>query len=189
MGFVCSHRLRFSHRPQTFRSTAQASRLASALGGCPQVISGLVASSTADFHSEDPEGVELGADVDVLMRIGWKGLRCISQSVCPNNSNVSSRAQVSPPLPIPRQMSSSVIVGLRRLLPASRPRRAAIRPSPLDDQWYSNLSSPAAFRIMFLVIVDLRLGLSASLPRRAVFRPSLLDDQRCSKLSSLALHR
>lgn len=59
-GFVCLPRFHFSHRPQTFRSAAQASRLASALGGCPQVISGLVASSTADFHSEDPDGVELG---------------------------------------------------------------------------------------------------------------------------------
>ena len=134
-----------SQRPQTFRSAAQASRLASALGGCPQVISGLVASPTAEFHSEDPEGVELRTDGDGLMRIGWKAF-VVSVDLCVQTISMSSPVQVSPPLPIPRQMSSSVIVGLRRVLPASRPRRAAIRPSLQDDQRFSKLSSLAFHR-------------------------------------------
>ena len=114
MGFQCFFcRFPNSQRPQTFRSAAQASRLASALGGCPQVISGLVASSTADFHSEDPDGVELGfgkraedgADGDGLMRIGWKAF-IVSVNLCVQAVSMSSPVQVLPPLPIPRQMSS-----------------------------------------------------------------------------------
>jgi hypothetical protein len=102
-----------SHRPQTFRSAAQVSRLALALGGCPQVISGLVVSSTADFHSQDPEGMELGfgkraedgADGDGLMRIGWKAF-VGSVNLRVQTVSMSSSVQVLPPLPIPRQTSS-----------------------------------------------------------------------------------
>jgi hypothetical protein len=182
-----------SHRPQTFRSAAQVSTLASALGGCPQVISGLVLrprlpTSTAKILREWSRRGRLRADGDVMMRID--GRPSLYQSICVfKRFQLSAPMQVSPPLPIPRQMSSSVIVSLRRVLPASRPRRAAIRPSPLAGQWFYNLSSPAAFRRMFLVIVGLRLALSASHPRRAVFRPSLLGDQRFPKFPSPAFHR